>query len=361
MGAILLLEDGRRFEGEAFGATATRVGEVVFNTAMTGYQEVLTDPSYAEQVVVMTFPHIGNYGVNEQDPESDRVHVSGFVARAFSRAPSSWRSEGGLHHYLVNFGVPGMHGVDTRALVRHIRTRGAMKCVISTDGTPEVELARQMAEWPGMEGRALATEVGTRRSYLFAEPEEPVLRVSVVDGGCKQNILRLLAERGCRVAVHPIDAPASVWLDGADALFVSNGPGDPAALTGVIAELQKAVGQVPALGICLGHQLLALSLGATTYKLKFGHRGTNHPVRDERSGKVEITSQNHGFAVERESLTATGAEVTHLNLNDHTVSGFVHPGKRVMAVQYHPEACPGPHDSQHLIDRFVRFAQDWVQ
>ena len=358
MGAILLLEDGRRFEGEAFGATATRVGEVVFNTAMTGYQEVLTDPSYAEQIVVMTSAHVGNTGVNRDDPESERVHVSGFLSRSFSRAPSSWRSEGGLHRYLIEAGVPGMHHIDTRALVRHIRSRGAMKGVVSTDGTPEAELKKRLDAWPGMSGRALAAEVGTRKSYVFADPEQPTLRVSVVDGGCKRNILRLLESRGCKVTVHPVDAPTEVWLDGADAVFVSNGPGDPAALSGPIEELKKVVGEVPTLGMCLGHQLLGLALGATTYKLKFGHRGANHPVRDEATGKVEITSQNHGFAVDRESLLATGARVSHVNLNDHTVSGFVHDERHVFAVQYHPEACPGPHDSHYLIDEFVAFAKE---
>ncbi len=358
MGAILLLEDGRRFEGEAFGASATRVGEVVFNTAMTGYQEVLTDPSYAEQIVVMTTAHVGNYGVNEDDPESERVWAAGFLARSFSRAPSSWRSEGGLHRYLSEAGVPGMHGIDTRALVRHLRSRGAMKAVISTDGTPEAELKRLMDAWPGMAGRALAAEVGTRKSYVHCDPPAPTLRVSLVDGGCKRNILRLLEDRGCKVTVHPIDAPAEVWMDGADAVFVSNGPGDPAALPGPIAELQKVVGALPTLGICLGNQLLGLALGATTYKLKFGHRGANHPVKDLLTGKVEITSQNHGFAVDRDSLEATGARVTHVNLNDQTVSGFQHDDKRVIAVQYHPEACPGPHDSHYLIDRFIAFAKE---
>ena len=358
MRGILLLEDGRAFEGEAFGAAATRVGEVVFNTSMTGYQEVLTDPSYTEQVVVMTSSHIGNYGVNATDPESSGVQVSGFVARRFTNTPSSWRSEEGLGDYLERHGIPAVHRIDTRALVRHLRSGGAMKCAISTDGSTIEELQAKIDAWPGMVGRALASEVSCDDSYVYAEGEPGALRVSVVDGGIKTNILRLLAMEGVRVTVHPISAGASVWTRDADAVFFSNGPGDPAALTDVIDEVKKVVGTLPTLGICLGCQLLSLALGADTYKLKFGHRGGNHPVRDENTGRIAITSQNHGFAVERESLLATGAEVTHVNLNDQTVSGFRHSAKRVMAVQYHPEASPGPHDSAPLFGEFLAFAQN---
>lgn len=358
MSGILVLEDGRTFRGRAFGAEVTRVGEAVFNTAHTGYQEVLTDPSYREQVVAMTVPHVGNYGVNAQDAESDAVQVSGFIARAFSSMPSSWRAEGGLHGYLERFGVPGLHDIDTRALVRHLRDQGAMKCAISTDGTPIEQLREQIAAWPGMQGRRLATEVSITEPFEYCPGEPGGLRVSLVDGGCKRNILRLLESQGCRVRVHPITASASDWADQADVVFFSNGPGDPAALPDVVEQVRAVIGQVPAVGICLGHQLLALAIGAETYKLKFGHRGANHPVRDERTGKVEITSQNHGFAVSRESLEAVGARVTHTNLNDHTVSGFMHEDRRVYAVQYHPEAAPGPHDSRPVIISFLDFAKE---
>lgn len=357
MGGVLLLEDGRSFSGEAFGAKATRVGEVVFNTAMTGYQEVLTDPSYHEQIITMTVPHVGNTGVNTADPESRRVWAAGFIARDFARMHSSHRAEDGLDRYLRRAGVPGLQGIDTRALVRHVRTKGAMKAVISTDGTPARELFERLQAWPGMAGRALAGEVCVSEAYVHHDPAEPRCRVTVVDGGCKDNILRLLAQAGCKVTVQPITASAEAWTEDADLLFFSNGPGDPAALEGPIAEIQKVLGELPMVGICLGHQLLGLAMGAPTYKLPFGHRGANHPVRDEATGRVEITSQNHGFCVGREGIEATGGVVTHVNLNDKTVAGFKHEDLRIMGVQFHPEASPGPHDSAHLVlDRYLRFA-----
>jgi len=354
---VLILEDGRRFVGSAFGARATRVGEAVFNTSMTGYQEVLTDPSYAEQIVTMTVAHVGNTGVNAADPESAAVHASAFVARRFTDEPSSWRSEEGLGPYLARYGVPGLHGIDTRSLVRHLRTRGAMKAVVSTDGTSDEALLAQLAAYPGMAGRALATTVGRKDSVVFAEGEPGAMTVSVVDGGLKSNILRLLAREGVRVVVHPITASAETWMSGADAVLFGNGPGDPAALGDVIDQVRATVGKVPTLGICLGCQLLSLALGATTYKLTFGHRGGNHPVRDITTGRVAITSQNHGFAVDADSLVAAGARVTHVNLNDQTVSGFAHDARRVFAVQYHPEASPGPHDSAPVFGAFLDFAR----
>jgi len=357
MGAVLLLEDGRSFTGDAFGASTTRVGEAVFNTAMTGYQEVLTDPSYAEQVVTMTAPHVGNTGVNGEDLESERIWVAGFVVRALTRGPSSWRATGSLDAALIEHGVPGMEGIDTRALVRHIREKGAMRCVLSTDGTPLAELRERLDAWPGMVGRALALEATCREPWVFADPSDPTIRVAVLDGGCKRNILRLLEEAGAYVRVHPLDAPAHEFVRDVDAVLVSNGPGDPAALPGVVTELKKALGKRPLLGICLGFQLLALACGADTYKLKFGHRGANQPVRDLRDGSVGITSQNHGFGVDRRTLEDAGCVVTHVHLNDGSVSGFAHHERRVFAVQYHPEAAPGPHDARDVFGSFLRFAE----
>ena len=355
MGAILLLEDGRTFEGDAFGAATTRVGEIVFHTAMTGYQEILTDPSFTEQVVVMTAPHIGNTGVNDEDPESARVWSSGLVVRRLSRAPSSHRSQGGLHQYLQQQGVPGIHDLDTRALVRHIRTLGAMKCAISTDGSSIGALREQIAAWPGMVGRDLASETCCEEAWVLCAPEKPRLRLALIDGGMKSNIGRLLEAAGHAVRVHPITDPVEAWVRDVDGVFFSNGPGDPAANPEVVAKVAAAIEQRPCVGICLGHQLLALALGATTYKLPFGHRGGNQPVRDE-SGRVLITSQNHGFAVDRTSLEARGGVVTHVHLNDHTVSGFRHEAG-AYAVQFHPEAAPGPHDGLGLIEDFTRFLE----
>jgi len=352
-----MLEDGRSFAGEGFGASGTRVGEVVFNTSMTGYQEVLTDPSYCEQIVVMTVPHVGNYGVNEEDPESDKVWVSGFVVRELSRRFSNQRGTEGLHRYLRESSVPSIQGIDTRALVRHIRDKGAMKAVISTDGTSRERLQELLSDWPGMTGRGLADVVSTKEPYTFADPSDARARVAVVDGGVKKNILRLLAQTGLKVDVFPANSTAEDWMASSDFIFLSNGPGDPAALEGMVGQIKSALGKTPVVGICLGHQLLGRALGADTFKLRFGHRGANHPVRDLETGRVEITSQNHGFCVDSKGIEAAGGAVTHINLNDQTLEGFRHDDLRVAAVQFHPEACPGPRDSDHLVlDRFLRVA-----
>ncbi len=363
MEGVLLLEDGRRFRGRGFGAVGTRVGEVVFNTAMTGYQEVLTDPSYFEQIVVMTPAHVGTYGVNPEDVESDGVHVSGFVARHFTDVPSNHRSTQDLGSYLRDAGVPALDGIDTRALVRHLRTRGAMRAAISTDGSSDDVLQERIAAWPGMVGRALAEELSCRARYTFAEGGAEGagagLRIHALDGGVKRNILRLVARSGAHVEVFPAWTSAEELREGADAVFLSNGPGDPAALTGMIATVRSLLGTVPMLGVCLGHQLLGLALGADTFKLRFGHRGGNHPVRDVETGRVEITSQNHRFCGDPAGVERAGGRVTHVNLNDGTLEGFRHDDLRVMCVQHHPEAAPGPHDAAHLLmDRYLRFVRE---
>ena len=357
MRARLLLEDGRSFEGEAFGAIATRVGEVVFNTAMAGYEEILTDPSYTEQIVVMTAAQVGNYGMNAADDESGAIHPAGFVAREFSRVTSNHRAEQSLEAALTAAGVPALHGIDTRALVRHIRSQGAMRAAITTEDASEGQLRERIFAWPGMAGRALATEVSTQARYTFHAAEQPRARIHVLDGGVKRNQLRLFVKAGCSVEVFPANTPAEVLGDGADAVFLSNGPGDPSALPGMVTTVRALLGKKPLLGVCLGHQLLGLALGADTFKLRFGHRGGNHPVRDNVTGRIEITSQNHGFCVDPKGVERAGGTVTHVNLNDGTLEGFSHADLRLACVQFHPEAMPGPRDSEHLlVQRFLQIA-----
>ena len=363
----LALADGLVVTGECFGAPGTTEGEVVFNTAMTGYQEVLTDPSYAGQIVNMTYPLIGNYGINAKDIESHSrgIHVRGFIVKELSPVVSNFRSEQSLDEYLAAAGVMGLTGVDTRALTRHIRLAGAMNGVMSTEIDDETELLGRARAMPSMEGTDLVQSVTPGAAYdwpdgyagKFAQVPRPHGRrtydVVAIDCGAKTNILRNLVECGCRVSVVPATTPADHILDRKpDGVFVSNGPGDPAAVTYTVRTLGGLIGKVPLFGICLGHQMLALALGGRTYKLKFGHRGANHPVRNEGTGKVEITSQNHGFAADPDSVTGAGAVITHVNLNDGTVEGFTHADKSLFSVQYHPEASPGPHDATYLFDCF---------
>jgi carbamoyl-phosphate synthase small subunit len=361
---VLALADGRVFKGMAFGARATRVGEIVFNTAMTGYQEILTDPSYAGQLVCLTVAEVGNVGVNPEDDESRGHGAEGLVVRSLSPVVSNWRARGSLHDFLRNRGMPGLGEVDTRALTLHVRRAGAIMAALSTELTDParlVELARSAAP---MEGRALAHEVSTREplqweqpSWGTVSPPAPDVHVVVLDYGVKLQILRRLRDEGARVTVLPSTASAREVLDARpDGVFLSNGPGDPAALHDIVAtvrELLKGGPQVPLYGICLGHQLLCLALGGRTYKLKFGHHGGNHPVRAEAERRVAITAQNHGFAADAASLADHGATVTHVNLFDATVAGLELRDRPVRAVQFHPEASPGPHDAAAFFGEFV--------
>jgi carbamoyl-phosphate synthase small subunit len=352
MRGFLVLEDGSAWRGEAIGRPGTSFGEIVFNTAMSGYQEVLTDPSYAGQIVVMTAAHVGNYGVRADDAESGRVHVAGFLARDFPRRWSGTGGEESLAEYLARSGVTGLHGLDTRALVRRIRTEGAMRAGLSTEIDDREELLRRVLASPPMLGSDLALAVSPTHSSVF-EIAAPQFRVAAVDYGMKRNIVRLLNRSGCRVTVFPATTSADqILADEPDGIFLSNGPGDPAALPGPIRTIENLLGKKPIFGICLGHQLLGHALGGRTFKLKFGHRGANHPVADLRTRAVAITSQNHGFAVDAETL-GPEVEQTHRNLNDGTLEGFRHRRLAVLAAQFHPEAAPGPHDANVLFDGFL--------
>ena len=363
--AKLALEDGTVFTGRAFGAAGTAQGEVVFNTSMTGYQEILTDPSYKGQIVTMTYPLIGNYGINREDTESRGPHVAGFVVKELSPVHSNWRADESLDDYLKRNNVVGIEGIDTRALTRKLRITGSMNGVLSTELIDDdAQLVARAKAVPDMSGSDWVRAVKPTNSYSWDQDQGvwqlgevargDGLHVVALDCGAKHNILRHLTERGVKVTVLPPDATVDQILQHKpDGLFVSNGPGDPAAVDYAIRSLRGAMAKVPTFGICLGHQLLGLAMGATTYKLKFGHRGGNQPVKNLDTGRVEITSQNHGFAVDRKSLEAKGGVVTHVNLNDDTVEGFRHKDLPVFSVQYHPEASPGPHDAAYLFDAFV--------
>jgi carbamoyl-phosphate synthase small subunit len=362
--AVLVLRDGRVFRGRALGAVGEASGEVIFNTAMSGYQEILTDPSYRGQIVTMTYPLIGNYGLNEEDVESTRPWVNGFVVKEASPTPSSWRGRVGLHDYLASHGVVGIQGIDTRALTRHLRDHGAQDGIVSSTGEDVARLLEKARALASLVGRDLVREVTTEKPFTWREgswdlargyqaPPPGECKVVAYDAGIKHNILRQLASTGCEVTVVPASTPAAAVLERKpDGVFLSNGPGDPEAVPYLVDSLRDLLGKVPVFGICLGHQILGLAAGGRTYKLPFGHHGANHPVKDLATGKVEITSQNHGFSVDPESVARHGWEPSHLNLNDHTCEGLRHREWPVFSVQYHPEASPGPHDASYLFHRF---------
>lgn len=366
MQGVLVLEDGRVFSGEGFGAEGIETGEVVFNTSMTGYQEILTDPSYYKQIVTMTVPHVGNTGINLEDVESEKVWVSGFVVRSLSPIVSNWRNRGDLNGYLKDQGIIGVSGVATRALVRHIREKGVMRAVVAhgeqaNDTAALLDIARNSLD---MSGANLVDSVTVDEAYNWTQHSDPQWYrenhynpdgplIVAYDYGIKRNILRMMTDRGMRVTVVPAQMkPDQVLAMNPSGIFLSNGPGDPAAVDYAIDNVKNLLGKVPVFGICLGHQILALSLGGKTEKMRFGHRGGNQPVKHLESGEVEIAAHNHGFAVSADS-DLSGGEITHLNLNDNTVAGLRHGELKAFSVQYHPEASPGPHDSLYLFDEFV--------
>ncbi len=372
---ILLLEDGRTFRGRRFGAATDALGEVVFNTSMTGYQEILSDPSYSGQMVVMTYPQIGNYGLSREDFESRQLFLSALIVKEVSRLASNWRHDFTLDAYLKEKGIPGLAGLDTRALVRHIRTHGALRGIIADVSQDTEALMTRVRSHPTMNGRDLATGVSDGRSFEWNESrsmskrsvtllrtteQAEQLHAVAIDYGVKWNILRCLIDSGCRVTVVPANASADDILSlKPDGVILSNGPGDPDPLNFAVDNIRSLIGRVPIFGICLGHQLLAIAAGGKTFKLKFGHRGGNHPVMDLQSQAVEITSHNHGFSVDPSSLANTDAEITHINLNDQTVEGLRLRSAPAFSVQYHPEAAPGPHDANYLFRRFTDEMREW--
>jgi carbamoyl-phosphate synthase small subunit len=380
MQSILALEDGRIFRGHGYGALGECQGEVVFNTSLTGYQEIATDPSYAGQIVVLTNPQIGNYGTNQADNESAKPYIEGLIVREFSPISSNWRSEQVTDEYMERYTVPVLAEIDTRALVRHLRTHGVMRGVISTVETNSEVLVQKARSLRKMEGTDLARVVSTKSSYSFdagdkrnqtgdsyldigflpREEERKSLHVVAYDFGIKLNILRMLTREGCRVTVVPAETKAEDVFDlKPDGIFLSNGPGDPEPVDYAVKAIRQFLGRVPVFGICLGHQLTGIALGGKTYKLKFGHHGGNHPVKNNRTGKVEITAHNHNFAVDPDSINANEVELTHVDLNDNTLEGLRHKTLPLFSVQYHPEAAPGPHDSNYLFRDFRRMMEEW--
>jgi len=372
--AILALEDGRIFRGKGYGAKAECYGEVVFNTSLTGYQEIFTDPSYAGQIVVLTNPEIGNYGTNPDDNEAVRPFIEGLIVREFSPISSNWRSQQAADEYLERFKIPVIADIDSRALVRHLRTHGVMRGVISLIESDPEKLVAKARSIPKMDGTDLAKVVSTKQRYEWtqgpvityaAQPakefdREGALHVVAYDFGIKQNILRMLVDQGCSVTVVPAQTTADDVLSlKPNGVFLSNGPGDPEPVTYAQEAIRALAGKTPVFGICLGHQLIGLALGGKTYKLKFGHHGGNHPVRQERTGKIEITAHNHNFAVDPDSLKGSEVEMTHFDLNDGTLEGMRHRSMPLFSVQYHPEASPGPHDSHYLFGDFVKMMREW--
>jgi len=364
MKGILLLEDGTCFKGSGFGAQGRKCGEVVFNTAMSGYQEILTDPSYHEQIITMTYPLIGNYGTNPLDVEADKLYLSGFIVKENCSFPSNWRNKISLDDYLKKHKVPAIEDIDTRKLVMLLRQTGSMKGIICTDGTTIKNLKDELDKYPGLVDRDIVKNVCAKKSYIWDKPVEDEFgklykaeakyNVVAFDYGIKQNILRLLVSHGCKVTVVPASTTAQEVLKlKPDGVFLSNGPGDPGPISYAIETIHKLLGKVPVFGICLGHQLLGLALGGKSYKLKFGHHGSNHPVKNLITEKIEITSQNHGFCIDPDSLLDKDIQITHMNLNDNTLEGFRCKKVPAFAVQYHPEASPGPHDSNYLFNEFI--------
>ncbi len=371
--AILYLEDGTYFNGQSLSVTGETSGEVIFNTSMTGYQEILTDPSYSGQIVVMTYPLIGNYGVNEEDVESLKIHVKGFVVKEFCRLHSNYRAVKSLISYLEENKILAIEGVDTRALTRHIREKGAMRCILSTEDFDLDCLKKKMENVPLMEGSDWVKEVTTKKKYVWTggvDEWSPIIdqrnlpskkfAVAAIDCGIKFNILRILTGLGCEVHVFPSNATADeIKAINPDGLFVSNGPGDPAAVACVADTVKAFFGKLPILGICLGQQIIGLALGGKTYKLKFGHHGANHPVKDMLDQSIGITSQNHGFCVDIDSLGKGEVNIVDVNLNDQTLEGLQHTGMPILSFQHHPEASPGPHDVQFLFTRFIKMMEDF--